>query len=43
MVRTGEENTCLEHMLRKAAEFYDAEARSVLFWEPNEEGKQGGF
>jgi len=30
MVATGEEHACLDHMLRKAAEFYDAEAADVL-------------
>jgi type II secretory pathway component PulF len=33
MVEIGESHACLDHMLRKAAEFYDAEARSVLHWE----------
>jgi type II secretory pathway component PulF len=30
LVATGEEHACLDHMLRKAAEFYDAEAADVL-------------
>lgn len=34
MVAIGEEHACLDHMLRKAAQCYDAEARSILHWEP---------
>lgn len=30
MVRIGEEHACLDHMLRNAAEFYDAEAAHAL-------------
>jgi len=30
MVGVGEEHACLDHMLRKAAQFYDAEATGIL-------------